>query len=263
MTAARRVPGVQVDDRLQRQLADRFGHLPPLPSPPNDESDDEAAERQARQDRARARLFEDRVPPMYAEARLERLLPQQDPDGVVSGFLDSGCSALVLVGPSRKGKTHAAYAIGWAARARRQTVYATSAPTLERLLWTSKHDLADRAAERQTAVDALLTADGLILDDLGRERNDRWGTWTQWLYEIVDTRVTHGRWTVITRNASRVDGPLENSERAALTALVETYTTPIARRLIDTGVFAFVDGDTLVDEAVWGDPFRRGRRGDS
>src|SRR5690554_4688824 len=50
-------------------------------------------------------------PSRYANASYATLRPEQDPNGLVSRWLDSGPRSLLIAGPSRTGKTTAAYAI--------------------------------------------------------------------------------------------------------------------------------------------------------
>lgn len=159
----------------------------------------------------------------FSAAALGDLDPAQDPDGRVSGWLDSPSRTLLLVGGYGTGKTHAALAIGHAAVGRPRPAWAVP--------WTVP-DLNDalRPDGDPLALDHALHCDLLVLDDLGAERITEWTV--EQLYRIVDHRVRNRRKTVVTTNLpydERGFPETPEADRPVTPNLVGRYS----RRLVD------------------------------
>jgi len=194
-------------------------------------ADAEAAEhaaRLARQAANRAAAYLRRRPSRYATASYDTLRPDQDPGGRIRRWWDHGPRALLLAGPSRTGKTTAAYAIANDVHTRGTWVMAWTAADLSAAL---KPD-----SGAPLTYDYATTCDLLILDDLGRERVTDW--WLEQLQRIVDHRCANGRRLVVTTNS----GP---SADAAYDALVQRYGHPVVERLIDDGGVVVLDGPAV------------------
>lgn len=173
---------------------------------------------------ARRRAYEKSVPARYRSADYQMLVPHQDPDGLVSRWLASTRRSLVLAGPSRTGKTTAAYAIANDAHARGLWVVARSAIALSAALKPG----GDPAAEHQAS-----TCDLLIIDDLGRERMTDW--WLERLHGIADHRCNENLRVIVTTNCDSLED------------LGVVYTDPLVERLSDGGGMVRIDGPLMRD----------------
>lgn len=214
---------------------------------------EEAADRR---EAGRARLWHRRCTQKYRAATYDQFHPQQDPSGThlatrtqmsnaVTGWLDGPRQGLLLKGPSRHGKSFAAYAIGHVARARGLYVTAWSMPVLNKAL---RGDFGEK--EGAAAWAEVLDSDVLVLDDVGQENIT---TWTkEQLHVIAEHRLTAGdddgdggtraypRRNVITTNCS-------------YTELVDLYGDPLVERLLEDAIVAVVEGRKL--SAFAADPF--------
>jgi DNA replication protein DnaC len=166
----------------------------------------------------------------YRRASLDALKPQQDPDGMVSGWLDTASPTLVLKGLTRRGKTYAAYAVGNEARRRGTWVDAWRVTDLLRYLRPA--ELEDGRAAR--VWEDAAGADLLILDDLGKEKPTEW-TVSQ-MNDLMDARGRNARRTIVTTN-------LETAE------LLDAYGDAFVYRLAELATIAPVAGDLLVPDA--------------
>lgn len=188
----------------------------------------DAAERQARiakQAANRHLAYERRRPARYAEAAYDGLRQDQDPRGLISGWWARGPRSLVIAGPSRAGKTTAAYAIA-------NTVHGG-------LSWVVASSAADLSADlkpdgRPSTYDNATGCDLLIIDDLGRERITEW--WLDQLQRIVEARCANLGRIVITIN---VEPP---TAKATFDEITGRYGNPIAERLLDGGGIVVIDG---------------------
>lgn len=165
-----------------------------------------------------------RRPSRYAEASYQTLYPAQDPRGLVSGWWARGPRTLVLAGPSRTGKTTAAYAIANAVHDLQRWVIAWTAADLSAAL---------KPDGDPTAYDHAVACDLLVIDDLGRERVTDW--WLEQLQRVVDARCGNERRLVVTSNAA--PDPAQAYE-----LLVARYGDPLIERLIDGGGVVTLDG---------------------
>lgn len=165
----------------------------------------------------------------YASALYATLTAKQDPQGKVSRWLDSGPRALLLAGPSRTGKTTAAYAITNAADESGLWVVARSAADLAEALKPEREPLAYQYA---------VECDLLMIDDLGRERVTDW--WLEQLQRIVDDRCGNKKRLIVTANTSP-------DAAKAFDELVNRYGHPVVERLIDGGGVIIIDGPAVRD----------------
>lgn len=208
-------------------------HLRDLPVEPGErdvvESDEDRAERLARQAAAKNAQWRHRLPTRYAAASLDSLVEQQDPEGRVRGWLDSAAVTLVLAGPADHGKTYAGYAVGNEAVARGYYALAWTVADLNAALRPGA-DLPERTYERAVGCDLLL------LDDLGREQVTAWSL--EQLQRILDARNRERRRTVVTTNLSY--------EQVA-----DRYGSPVAGRLIDDAIIVKIEGERLRKAAPW------------
>ncbi|MEU8378867.1 hypothetical protein [Streptosporangium sp. NPDC048865] len=210
----------------------------------------------ARREAGRANTWQRRCPQKYRTATYGQFKPQQDPSGThlatqtktanaVSTWLDGTRQGLLLKGPSRHGKSFAAYAIGNAARERGLYVAAWSMPILNKAL---RGDLGEK--EGAAAWTDVLDSDVLLLDDVGQENIT---TWTkEQLHVIAEHRLTAGdddgdggtrayrRRNVITTNFG-------------YTELVDLYGDPLVERLLEDATVAIIEGQKLSAFAT--DPF--------
>lgn len=188
-----------------------------------------AAENARRQEEARDKAWHRCCPTKYADARVDNLLPQQDPDGRVSGWWANGGQNLVAVGPSRHGKTHLAYAIGHQARAGGSWVLGWSAIAL---IDAMRPGAPDNGLALHNAIECRL----LIVDDLGRDRPTEWSRerWTL----LFDTRLNEGRRTIITTNDD-------------YDTLVARYGDPIIQRLQEDATIVHIEGKPLSTPSPW------------
>lgn len=166
-------------------------------------------------------------PSRYETASYATLRAEQDPQGKVSRWLDSGPRALLLAGPSRTGKTTAAYAIANHADSCGLWVIGRTATGLSAALKPDREPLAGQYA---------LACDLLLIDDLGRERVTDW--WLEQLQHIVDDRCSNRRRLIVTANTP----PSANEAFADLTG---RYGHPLVERLIDGGGVMILDGPAV------------------
>lgn len=190
---------------------------------------------------ARRAAWVTRLPTRYASASLDGLLPQQDPGGKVSRWLAAThVRSLLLLGPARGGKTHAAYAIGNAAHEAGMWVEAWTAHELCR---ASMPKADSNPYERAT--DAAL----LIVDDLGREHVGEW--WLAALHQLLDERCKHNRRTVVTGNVRIEADTAEDKLGEAYTQLAARYGDPIVERIVDGGGTLLIEGTPLGGMVEW------------
>jgi len=185
----------------------------------------EMAAIRARQAANRAVVYTRRRPSRYATASYNRLRPDQNPAGKVSRWWDSGPRTLVLAGPTRTGKTTAAYAIANDAHAQDQWVMVWTAADLSAALKPDSHE--------PLAYDYATTCQLLVIDDLGRERVTDW--WLEQLQRIVDHRCAHERRLIVTTNTAGEAG-------AVYDELSARYGHPVVERLLDGGGLLVLDG---------------------
>lgn len=204
-------------------------------------------------------------PSEYAESSLGRLLPQQNPGGKGSGWLDSGAKIGLLSGPSGHGKTDLSYAIGNEAIERGIWVEAWSVVELVQVLAPLPvHARKDevRSARQENVFDAAKECELLILDDLGAEEGGGFVAerWRSQLLDLLTARDTNrDRRTIVTLNGgSTLDQPDEAAKTAVKTAtfnrLAEHYDTRVATRLRRDMVGIWVEGECLRKISTW-NPF--------
>ena len=240
--------GLRADSRLARAL-ERVAREDP----------DAARERMAAEDRAeldaldsaiRAQRFTTYMANVlgdYADARYDKLTPQQNPKGGrVTRWWAGPTRTLVIAGPSSHGKSFAAYAVtNEVALADRDAprgvprvvVRAWNVATLRRRLSPpAAHERNDPtlSAARDRIYDELLDCDLLLLDDLGREYGHDW--WGTIVYEVLEHRTQDAgrRRTIITMNA--VD------QRAVGNMIVERYGSPVWTRVRHDSSWAWIEG---------------------
>jgi hypothetical protein len=184
------------------------------------------AQRLAAQAMFRQRSWEAACPERYRAATVAGLVPQQDPGGVVSGWLASPSLLLVLHGPSRRGKTHSAWAV--ASQARDGGAWVSGGRVAD-LMWLLRPNDADPGRPERTR-SALFTAGLAVLDDLGREPVTP--TVVAHVWDTLETRLSGGLRTIVTTNLTT-------------TELLERYGDPVLYRLTETGTAARIVGDVL------------------
>lgn len=192
------------------------------------ESPAEAAERARKARASRRRMWADRVPVRFREARVATLETGQDPDGRVSGWWASESAVLVLYSTRPGlGKSHTAYAVGNHAAA--NGAWAAG--------W-SMVDLNDaiRPGNDPTAYQVACEADLLLIDDLGREVVSPWTL--ERLQGVMDRRWREGKRTIVTTNLT--------GEK-----LVARYGDPIVDRIIDGMTFVEVTGEPRRRAMPW------------
>jgi DNA replication protein DnaC len=236
------------DDQLAR-FGDTAGILPGMPRrlhlvrtgaeqlPPDvlaaADTAESAADAEARQQmRDAQRAFRDRAwteacPAPFRRAAVDGLEPPQDPRGAVTGWLDGPQRTLLLHGPSRRGKSYAAYAAGHAARARGQWVTGyTAKDLLDRL----RPSVIDPARPERTQ-QAVTGADLLILDDLGAEKHD-----TDWsaaeIVGVLEARIAGGGRLIVTTNLGARE-------------LAEAYGERVVYRLVESATIVLFDGPIM------------------
>uniref|UniRef100_UPI003F4998CC ATP-binding protein n=1 Tax=Nonomuraea sp. CA-251285 TaxID=3240002 RepID=UPI003F4998CC len=224
-----------------REVATRARRLSPEEVARLDELDRQAdaaefEDARRRREAGRSKLWRRRCPPKYRRASLDGLHPQQDPTGrhvtsetevghAVTTWLDGPHSQLFMRGPSRHGKSYAAYAICNAARARGAYVSAWSMPVLVKALRGDLGEKEERAAWAEVA-----DVDILYVDDIGQENITNW-TKSE-LYVIADQLLNTNRRLITTTNYG-------------YSKLVEFYGDPLVERLIEDAVIAIVEGEKL------------------
>jgi DNA replication protein DnaC len=198
-----------------------------------------------RREAGREKLWLRRCPRKYRTASLDDLHPQQDPQGkhltsrtdisnAVTTWLDGQHQGLLMRGPSRHGKSYAAFAIAHAARARGAYVSAWSLPVLNKALRGSLGQKEEDAAWTE-----VLDSDVLLIDDVGQENITDWTK--EQLYIIAEYRLTNeNRRNLITTNFG-------------YTELVDLYGDPLVERLLEDTVICVVQGQKLA--AYEADPF--------
>ena len=164
---------------------------------------------------------------------MSRLRPHQDPEGLVSGWLDGPSRTLVLHGKTsrtlvlpgyaRRSTSYAAYAIGNEARRRGTRVTAWRVTDLLRCPRSS--DLEPARPVR--ALDAAVGADLAILDDLGGEYRTAWAV--EQVAGVMDARTSRDLRTIVTTNL----GPAE---------LLAAYGEPFTCRLLELATAAKIEG---------------------
>lgn len=162
------------------------------PAPPYEPgwTAEDQAEMQALQQRNRSAWYLRHRPAQYEHAALTDLDHDQDPKGVIAGWLDSDSRTLLLAGPVGTGKSHVGYAITNTAQQRGLLTVAVSVPDL----------LAELRPGGDSTVGARARlADLLLLDDIGTERGTDWTT--EQLTSLLDARVRENRRQVVTTNA--------------------------------------------------------------
>lgn len=95
-----------------------------------------------------------------------------------------GAAVLILAGATGTGKSVAAAAWGWPRRA----------------LWRTAGELARMSWYEKGAVQQLVQADALVVDDMGVQVDDTKGVWRSRLGELVAARFADRRPTLITTN---------------------------------------------------------------
>lgn len=182
-------------------------------------------------------------PTTYGAATLQGLYDQQNPNGVVAGFLDSAALTLWLTGPSGHGKSHAAWAV--CNHAATETSLAVTGWNVPRLRLTlARRDAHERfdtgaAAHQDRITRRLFTADLLLLDDLGAELGDGFdqADWYTFIYSVVDRRVGDGLKTIVTSNAA--------DDKDARAIVASTYGTAVLGRLAEHAWWGLVRGRQL------------------
>jgi DNA replication protein DnaC len=178
---------------------------------PREESTEEGRARKELAHVRRAAAWVKGVPRKYRDARMEQLLPEQQPDKL-RAWLASSSEVLVLASPTvGNGKTYAAYAVCWAAHEAGQWVCARTAADLMAALRPAE-------AHEPEIWHTVTKCDLLLIDDLGQDRLTEWTR--EQLHRLINERNAEGRRTIVTTNR----GPRE---------IEEIYGPAIADRLID------------------------------
>lgn len=172
-------------------------------------------------------------PAAYADASLASLLPQEDPDGKVTRWLDSGHRGLVLMGPSSHGKTWGAFAVlneasergVWVAAFTEHDLAAATAP----VPWSDN----DAYWARQRVMRDAEQAELLLIDDMGARRAD--ARWLDQLTAILNEREGARLRTLITANARTKD--------EGYTKIADMYDSRVDRRIADDAVAVWVEGE--------------------
>jgi|GEM_PF-2190212 len=102
---------------------------------------------------------------------------------------------ILFYGPNGTGKTSAAVCIAKAFRRRLRTVLYVEAASLKTHVAERQH-----FDESQTYMDRALTVDVLVLDDLGKGVEDGTGFGTNLIDQLIRTRNSNNRITIITSN---------------------------------------------------------------
>lgn len=177
-------------------------------------------------------------PTRYETASYAALTSQQDPGGKISRWLDSGPRALLLAGPSRTGKTTAAYAIANAAHAAGVWTYART---------TADLSAAFKPGGELSAYEYAAGCDLLVLDDLGRERETDW--WLEQLQRLLEDRCANKRRLIVTANTPTSDpkDPKKTPAAVAFDSLAVRYGHPLVERILDGGGLIVLDGPAVRD----------------
>jgi len=187
------------------------------------------------------------VPAVFADASLEQLTPQQDPDGRVSGWLASGAAKLLLVGDVGTGKTHAGFAVANAAVAQADPAWVMyyRVPDLIR-------DLQPSSGKEDRTYRFAVGCDILYLDDFGAEMVTDWRL--EQLWRIVDHRTANRQRMIITTNLPYDSNGFKDtpeSARPVTPNLVDTYGLRLVDRLIEDAVTVRYAGRSLRRAAPW------------
>lgn len=187
------------------------------------------------------------VPEMFADASLERLTPQQDPDGRVSGWLASGAEKLLLVGDIGTGKTYSAFAIANAAVAQPDPAWVMyhRVPDLIR-------DLQPSSGREERTYRFAVDCDLLFLDDFGAEMVTDWRL--EQLWRIVDYRTANRKRMIITTNLPYDSNGFKDtppSARPVTPNLVDLYGLRLVDRLIEGAVTVRYKGRSRRKAAPW------------
>jgi DNA replication protein DnaC len=202
--------------------------------------------------------YASRRPAEYVDANLDGLHAQQDPEGRIRQWWQSGHRGLLLAGPPSKGKSWSAWSITNAIAADVRDGRMSPIEVLgirvcdlaQELAPPDQHAARDEvaAARRARLEHQILGCDLLLLDDLLVRKPSDW--WSQVMYRLFEHRSTAcNTRTIITMNApekSGDDGPgarLETALGSAVTSRLQRDTVP-----------AWVDGVDLRRTARW-DPF--------
>lgn len=194
------------------------------------ETIEEARVRRAERMAARGAKWEARVPAKFRSARLDDLGADQHAREA-RAWLASDSPMLVLAGTlPGNGKTHTAYALGWA--------------THEAGHWVSAWTMADLNAALRPIGDehepqawsTVSRCDLLIVDDLGTENRTPW-THEQ-LHRLLDTRGRERRRTIVTTNLTSLE-------------IEDRYDSRIADRILDEAMALKFEGRTRRKPRSW------------
>ncbi|MGA4995933.1 ATP-binding protein [Nonomuraea bangladeshensis] len=179
----------------------------------------------------------------YADATLDGLRPEQDPDGRVSRWLDTDSRTLVLVGDNSLGKTYAGFAVCNAAVARDMWVVAWNVADLNDQLRPGGNIRAFEYAER---------CDHLFLDDLGAEKISEWTL--EQLYRLIDARVRNRRRTGISTNLPYdrrgfADTPKE--QQPVTPNMIDRYGARIVHRIMHEATVVRFHGESFRKPVPW------------
>lgn len=226
----------------------------------------ELAEMAATRARYRRARYEEARPVEYANARLDALLPQQDPGGRGRGWLASEAKNALIMGPSGHGKTNLAYAIGNAASDAGLWVESWSVLELVQVLAPlPTHARGDevRSRRQENTLDRAKHCDLFLADDLGAEEATGFVAerWRAQLLDILTARDgAPRRRNVVTVNggttADQADEAAKTRVRREAAALIANrYSARVATRLQRGCLGIWVEGDCLRKAATW-DPFQ-------
>lgn len=196
---------------------------------PREETIEEKRARATTAMAARGAQWEARVPTKYRSARLDDLEADQHP-AEVRAWITSDSPMLVLAGAKPgNGKTHTAYALGWAAHAAGKWACAWTMADLNAALRPTEEHEPD-------AWHAVTRCDLLIIDDLGTERTTAWTE--EQLHRLLDQRGRERRRTIVTTNLTSAQ-------------VEERYDSRIADRLLDEALPLKFEGRTRRKPRSW------------